>query len=1717
MQLEPKAIQDSLQALEEARYLDAYALTKEFWDQGVLPPSLNLENLLAASNLARRLGGGALALSLWREAERREPDHPKIHGVRPILLCGEKNFISDMLHFERWEKELQGKDLGEILLQQAYLLSSFNDFERAEDKLRSSKESGVTSNEWERAAAYLELRRDRVPEALKHANEGLRLRPGCPGAASYLVEALCRMDRFDEACEILEKEIKKGSQSYDILQSFLTMNLEKIQRGSREHIEEEARRMLSHFRELERLAPLAGACTKKAFAQLRTEYCLLASEVEEALSLCSFHGNQSLAARAKSLETCKGQERILLPHKPLRQKNDTCLPASFVIASRVLGADFSHDEIVEKICFGGTQTTQLRDWLAPHGWTARPFIPDYEGFAELVRRGIPTVLLLMTLESSHAVCVVGVDEAQEALLIRDPATSNLWTLHRSQLGKFESPLGPFAILYLPSDSEELLQGIQLPEEKEAEAFLGFPDTLNREGPQGLQSLSQDLPQGSPMRAYLDAVTLLESAKVREGMRALSLLSRKHPCLAVDRLRLESAHIAGNHRYLMRALDRALSHPELLKPSNQVFRGSILLHKGSVLSVDPSQKHMARSYFQWALRCNPSSAPTLNALGRLDQREDQKERSIVCLRWAALLQIVHQGIVGDYVYALVQEGEREAALAFLRDRVQKFAAKPRGEECILDLVHAYEDAGKYQEALNTLREQLAKARDKKQLKVQAIPLLLKFGQQEEAEQILESLKEEGKDSSFHQASYRFHSILGNWTAAEESAGKWFEAFPRDLAALGSYLHSISSVKGWAASRDLLLEQVEIRKRDEAILRFTLERSLTIDLQSALEFAREGLGRWPHSQWWLRECCQHLLRTLEQSLDQGKRQVLEEELEAKIQKARRRDPNDVGAMNLAAQNAFRLNRIQEAKKLFIQSLERNPQQTFALRQILLLIPHLVKTETREIFDLFVDLLQNKIQDFSETPPLLDFLSSTFPKKDLLVAIESCLEKHPGNPSLLESWSNLLIESGGGETSWMEVVKTLHPVTEALPSETNLIWNLSEALFRLGKWEEALSALQKGILAQPLAPNLRYKQAAILGEVGKNEEAIQGFRFLIQRFPEYSSAFRSLILLLNELEKKSEVREVLDLAIKHHPDHAEFVRWQVHFLRGEGKQDQALSMVQDFAQRAKSTEAELLLAETLREQTPPAPLKEIDACFERAYKRNPQDWDLFNSYFNHLVFTGREKQGFALLEDHQKREGDQGGISLLKAQTLWDLDRQEEAFEVLCQLGRKKPQLQRTWEIFFSWADNENKGLQTKLREKLRDLLLERGPLSELSPFLEAERLDFLSQEKQNCEEEWEHLLKGFHMDPDVLEIRFDQLAREERWEDLLGLKPYLPPEIHPLLLGFSALPKLDLEDQRRACKDLFPLLTSSVPKPWLSFLSLSLEILGTKLGSQKKRLKAWIQTCTQQLMEQRPALEDHGYYFLGTLIKEYPDGIFPTRLCKKLFLAIPPGPGKWTYGNILLFLIDHEYPGLVLRRMQPYLDSCKEEAVCSFAILYSLLKKEKYPRALPWIEEGINRGHWNPPRVKLLLVWLVVWVKKDLDLRLEAAGKLADYGIQVLQPEASSMARMVEAKLWSLAKKADWEGFRTFYARFKTFLPPHDHKPFKDWRRPYLAHALGEFLQNPTRETAQEWNKKLRKKERRNRNIDQFKEEPIHFAWIACLKSFLGPKAARRAKRGRRGWK
>lgn len=676
----------------ECRYVQAYHLASQDDD---LRQWRGTPRRLLAGRLASQLCADRLRTGHFFRAYRETPTHPE-------AICYYAQIHLDRVGPARaWEFVQQHAQLADApaeisshwLYCRAAVCAAMRDFESADRDLETALDrSPGKAWLWLSKAHICELE-DRYDDAMACVGKAMVLTPDHPNAACARAHLLTLRNTTRQAIDEL-RNCPLGRES-PILFAFLATLLEQ-QRNYTEALET--------WDEFESLCPLRETGRERLLAMARSRLEYLRGDVARSITLARKVGVHLFDHLANTMEANQAGRRVELPIEFVRQHHNTCAPATLTAISHFWGNPVEHLQVAQEICYDGTQAHSERSWAEHNGFVAREFTLDATTAMALLDRGIPFILNTVEATSAHLQAVAGYDSCRNTLLIRDPYQPSLLEFDiPTTLERYRST-GPRAMVMVPQEKPELLDGIALPES-------GIWDQLHL--------VQTSLHEHNRTRAA-EVVRQMEQTY---GLHRLVLTARRclysydansAELLAVARQFLQMyPNDASTELLMVLCLERLGRRQELLEllaeicarpAADPVFMSRL----ASELSRDARDLLRATTLVHRVLRQQRADSAACILQGNILWARQQFEHAMVAYRFAACLDIKNESAIQAMFVASRHLRQTDQVLAFLSKRVE--AAADRSGQPATWLFRALDSLNRTQEGLDVLKQAMARRPD-----------------------------------------------------------------------------------------------------------------------------------------------------------------------------------------------------------------------------------------------------------------------------------------------------------------------------------------------------------------------------------------------------------------------------------------------------------------------------------------------------------------------------------------------------------------------------------------------------------------------------------------------------------------------------------------------------------------------------------------------------------------------------------------------------------------------------------------------------------------------------------------------------------------------------------------------------------------------------------------------------------------------------------------------
>lgn len=855
-----------LELYERGRYIDAMKLGESL---GPLAHWTTADGRVIAGRLANNLGAPRLGRALHWLALRNYPTHPH------CMYYGAMAYWSRFGVLRAWRR-FRNVSLPDIadnrvqadwLAMKAMMLASMRDFSRADKLLIDALELDPNS-----AWLHVELceildRQDLHEDALRAAREALNLQPWFRPAIQSAGHKLVQLRRDDEALALLT-EATTHLQSGDVWCQLGLLQQELKQYDA----------AWNSFLEAEKLWPLASADShhKQWLAGQRSDIAYYRGDYKRAAELAREVDRPFYKQLVERLEVAIAEPpprepRVQLPVPFIRQHHETCAPATLTSLAQYWQKPIKHEEVVERICYEGTQSSDERRWAEENGFYAREFRITSDSADALIRAGVPFTLNTVEPNSAHLQAIVGIDDLRGTFLIQDPSERHVGEVSIDKLLERYASSGPRGMVMVPIEERQRIEAIELPEAE-------------------LYDLHYQVD-----RALADHVR----AKAVEAIEAMLAIDRDHRLTLQSRVSL--ARYDGNQVELLSLVDELLKQfpddanlhlirlsclgefgrrdqrIELLRErcSGSKSHPIFWTRLASELMDDARDQPEAEWYLRAATRYSHLDGRTLGLYASLLWGREERDEALELYRLAASTNEKDESRACSYFSAARYMRQTDLVLEWLEDRKQRFGA--RSSLPGRTLAWAYEQLEQTQRGLDLLASTVEQHPDDGDLLCHYAATLGRYNRPELA--------------TPHLAAARGKTSESNYL--------------RSAAALASYEGKISE------ARELYRQVLAIEPLDSS----TRERLLRLDMdldgnEVAEQNLRAAIAEYPHS---------NTLRVmLIQWLRSNRIAAVKEELDRYLAD----NPHDSWAQREASIVAILHNDLPTARKLAEQAVAADP---------------------------------------------------------------------------------------------------------------------------------------------------------------------------------------------------------------------------------------------------------------------------------------------------------------------------------------------------------------------------------------------------------------------------------------------------------------------------------------------------------------------------------------------------------------------------------------------------------------------------------------------------------------------------------------------------------------------------------------------------------------------------------------------------------------------------
>jgi tetratricopeptide (TPR) repeat protein len=1232
------------QLCDIGRFQDAYEQALRL---GPLEDWRGPQALALASRLLRHLGAQRLArVFAWRawRADR--------HGYAGCLVYG-RELLSRRGHFFvwRWIHQLaplhgtideEAEWLSFIALQAAHL----RDFGRARETMERALELSPGQAWLHLEQAFCLEQEDRYAEALQVCERVLETWPDYRAAQQQAAAMEMLLGRDAEAMSRLQRAAV-STQSAALLSQLGGWLIEH------ERLDEAEQTL----RRAEACSLLNDAGLKRWYAARYCDIACLRGDHESGRMYAEQAGPGFYQAVAERLQAAQGQRRLLRVSF-VRQHHVTCGPATLTAIARFWGRGVEHLQVAEEICYDGTPHYAERNWAERNGWLAREFTVDWATCVALIERGIPFTLTTQTTGSGHLQAVVGYDTQRGTLLLRDPSQRDHNELLAESFFAERKAFGPRGMLMLPAEESARLEGLELPDAAQWDAYhavIGALEMHHRE--QAREGLALMLQQWPEDRLTVQAQRALAGYDGSEAGRlaATEKLLRMFPDDAS--LRLSKA---SSLEQLATRADQQEWYAQIAADSSDVW---VLVRYAHFLAEDGSRRAEAQALFQRVLNCHSTLATAWQGLASLVWGEGRQEDATALYRVAACLDEFNEGHALAFFRASRWLRQSEVALDFLRQRAERLGGRNSGP--VISLCQLLDELERLQEMFALLEQGLKRLPDDPELLLYATDAYGRYGRLEEAEACLrraESRCQRGRWVRAH--AWHLQRSGANLDQALREVGEALEQEPLNLGLQRLYADLLQKRQGRATALAHLAGMVARYPHHCGVAEMHyswLSAEPLVDKERAL---RHLLAINPAYPWALRELAVNLA-------NQARGDEALEQVEAALGFEPR---SSTGASTMAFVRLRRGER-EVAQQYLRLALERSVDNDYAIDTLLELACS--REESQEALAFIANQLKQQVT-FGDG--LLGYQRAAGPLLDGATILQTLQEALTQRPDLWQAWLAVAMQQRACQQQEAACALLISAINR-FPLLPRLYLELAQLHLAAKHFAECREVLERSFAINPVwVPTVRTYLESLLEEPADLAPGLALLERALLREPENSALRVWQAYLFGRVERFAEQREALEQALKEEPEH-QWAWTQLHELdEREGTPEGAAALARQLVElRAGDPDAWQALADHSSDE-------ERGAALREALRLAPFGWAAGEGYLKWLIEQRRFDEVGAWLDGAPWHGKAPVEFELYRALAERAAGRNREAVGVLRQLLVRAENFFEGWRLLADYHDED-----------------------------------------------------------------------------------------------------------------------------------------------------------------------------------------------------------------------------------------------------------------------------------------------------------------------------------------------------------------------------------------------------------------------------------------------
>lgn len=675
---------------QQSLFRDLWAQATQWWGDSPWP-SAQLELLRARtlSQLGNDRHCNALLWRLWRK-------RPQLAGLAPLIASlyfrSRGPLIAlRMLPLIENSAQPNDKDRADMRGEKAEILARFRDFSAAEECLGDLERTG---DDWQMlSAAEVKYIQDDYAGALVIINNVLARNPRYRSALLFKANILQLQHDLTQAIAILA-DFWPTTQSFWIGRLLCSLYIEDQQYA-------QAHECLSR---LKTIPVYSSKDSDRSLRALHADLLCAEQRYEEALEYIEqkhFFGKSIVDAITRTADK-RARKVVNVPF--VRQANMTCAPASISAVAAYWGVTIAQADVVDAICYGGTQSVDERRWVEENGWYAQEFQLTYSAAKSLIDMDVPILLATVEPGSAHLQVLVGYDDAMGTYLLRDPYYRRLQEMLIESSHEYYAASGPRAMVMVPMSYREKIIVLDLPASALYDCLYQLNRALNanqREQAVTQLALAQSLNPEHRMTINCERALAFYDGDDSRILAATEKLLTLYPSdVNLQLSKVSSLNALGSSKQMLDYLESIAAQPT----SHFLVKSRL----ADYLRHDHRQQTRVATLYKKLLNASPTNTENLYAYAGVLWDKSNYLDSYQLYRFATCLEDKNEQYAESFFKAARYHKHTEKGLDFLRDRFKRFGNKSSGPA--VSLFHALDSLERTHEGLVVLDEAIEKRPD-----------------------------------------------------------------------------------------------------------------------------------------------------------------------------------------------------------------------------------------------------------------------------------------------------------------------------------------------------------------------------------------------------------------------------------------------------------------------------------------------------------------------------------------------------------------------------------------------------------------------------------------------------------------------------------------------------------------------------------------------------------------------------------------------------------------------------------------------------------------------------------------------------------------------------------------------------------------------------------------------------------------------------------------------